>query len=228
MATTEPSANAPRLLEDTTGPCETGVASCGASAGAELLSKALDGPRPLRFAYADPPYYGCCGLYQHRHEEPFGCWDDPSTHLTLVNHLCDEFPDGWAMSLSSPSLQTILDLCPEDVRVGAWVKPFAVFKPNVNPGYTWEPVIFRGGRKHIRADRDPTIRDFYRQPVDAVAANITLKKGLTGAKPPAFCDWVLDLLNVRPGDELVDVFPGTGVMGERFAARCEEADDAVA
>lgn len=40
---------------------------------------------------------------------------------------------------------------------------------------------------------------------------------------PGGCyDWVLDLLNVHDGDELVDVFPGTGVMGERFAARFEE------
>lgn len=32
------------------------------------------------------------------------------------------------------------------------------------------------------------------------------------------CDWVLDLLNVWPGDEAVDLFPGTGVMGRRAAA----------
>ena len=31
-----------------------------------------------------------------------------------------------------------------------------------------------------------------------------------GAKPAAFCWWVFDLLGALPGDELVDLFPGSG------------------
>jgi len=27
------------------------------------------------------------------------------------------------------------------------------------------------------------------------------------------CAWIIDLLNVQDGDELVDLFPGTGAMG---------------
>ena len=98
-------------------------------------------------------------------------------------------------------------MCPDDVRVGAWVKPFAIFKPNVNPGYAWEPVIWRGGRKRERYD--PTIRDF-------AAVNVTLKRGLTGVKPDGFSRWVFDLLNCQSGDELVDVFPGSGAVSEAF------------
>jgi hypothetical protein len=174
----------------------------------------------MRFAYADPPYLGCCKLYSHPHGDGFfGCWDEIHAHKVLVANLCDEFADGWALSCSTPSLRHLLPLCPDNVRVAAWVKPFAIFKPNVNPGYTWEPVLFCGGRRHDRYD--PTVRDW-------VSANVTLKKGLTGAKPEAFCDWILDLLNVLPGDELVDLFPGTGIMGERMLLRAQRDGGAAA
>ena len=39
---------------------------------------------------------------------------------------------------------------------------------------------------------------------------MAMGKGLVGAKPEAFCRWVLDLLGYVEGDEVVDVFPGTG------------------
>lgn len=156
----------------------------------------------MRFAYADPPYLGCGNLYDEHHSDA-RTWDDPEAHRALIERLSVEFPDGWAMSLSSPSLKTILPMCPADCRVGAWVKPFASFKPNVNPAYAWEPVIFRGGRKFTR--QDATVRDW-------VSANITLKRGLTGAKPRNFCRWVFSMLNMQPGDELEDLFPGTGAV----------------
>jgi hypothetical protein len=85
--------------------------------------------------------------------------------------------------------------------VAAWVKPFAVFKPNVNPAYTWEPVIFRGGRK-----RDRTVATVK----DHVSASITLQRGLVGAKPETFSFWLFGLLGMEAGDELADLFPGTG------------------
>jgi hypothetical protein len=156
----------------------------------------------VRLAYADPPYFGQGGRYDH---EAAAIWNDEKAHLDLVDQLVAGFPDGWALSLSTPSLRWILPHCPDDARIAAWVKPFAVFKPNVNPAYAWEPVIFRGGR---RGDRDrATVRDW-------LSCNITLRKGLVGAKPPEFCQWVLDLLGYdHDTDEMVDIFPGTGVMG---------------
>lgn len=157
----------------------------------------------MKFAYADPPYLGCGALYAKHHPNALD-WDDPETHRLLVARLCDEYADGWAMSLSVPSLRTILPMCPEGARVGAWVKPFASFKPNVNPAYAWEPVIFAGGRRRERTE--DTVRDW-------LAESIALEKGLTGAKPPAFCRWVLDLLGWEPSDSIDDLFPGTGVMG---------------
>lgn len=158
----------------------------------------------MKFAYADPPYLGCASYYDHPESR---IYDQPEAHQSLVSRLCEEFPDGWAMSLHTPSLRTILPMCPVDCRVGAWTKPFCSFKPGVNPGYTWEPVIFRGGRKHTRTD--PTIRDF-------CAVSITLQRGFCGAKPKGFCDWIFELLNMQPEDEFVDVFPGSGAVGRAW------------
>ena len=155
----------------------------------------------MRFAYADPPYLGCAkSLYGD------ATYDDPQAHAGLIDRLCADFPDGWAMSLHTPSLRVILPMCPTDVRVSAWVKPFAVFKPNVSPAYAWEPVIWRGGRTK-RSRKVDTVRDWHSE-------NITLRRGLPGAKPPGFPLWIAQLLgaDVRQGDTITDLFPGTGAM----------------
>lgn len=161
----------------------------------------------MRVAYADPPYFGCGHLYKNNHDD-WSKYDDLDAWRELLDRL-DGY-DGWALSMTSGNLHDLLPLCPRDARIGAWTKPFASFKPNVNPGYTWEPVVYKSGRRRDRSEL--TVRDY-------CAVNITLKKGLTGAKPEGFCEWVLDLLGWRPGDVLDDLFPGTGVMGRVVAAR---------
>ena len=164
----------------------------------------------MKFAYADPPYIG----QAKKHYD-----DEEVDHQTLINYLVSEFPDGWALSATSVSLPILLPMCPEGVRIMAWVKPFAIFKPNVNPAYAWEPVIVWGGRK--RGRDIPTVRDW-------VSCNITLKKGLTGAKPEAFCGWLLDVLHVQPGDEFFDLYPGTEVLTDILASRFGNQTTAVA
>lgn len=153
----------------------------------------------IRVAIADPPYIGCAGFYDENTEVD---------HAELVTRLVDEYPDGWALCLHSPSLKQILNLCPDDVRVMAWVKPFAVFKPNVNPAYSWEPVIVRGGRKRTR--EQDTVRDW-------VSANITLRRGMVGVKPDEFSYWLFEVLNLQPGDTLDDLYPGTGAITSAWA-----------
>jgi DNA modification methylase len=102
------------------------------------------------------------------------------------------------------------------VRVGAWVKTFCAFKRGVRPAYAWEPVIYRGGHNPPWEPHPPPLKGGKQTtPKDFIACPITLKKGLTGAKPAQFCDWVLDLLNVKDGDVVDDLFPGTGIMTER-------------
>jgi hypothetical protein len=132
--------------------------------------------------------------------------------LLISAKLVSDFPDGWAMSCSSPSLRELLPACPADVRIGAWVKPFHAYKKGVRPAYAWEPVVYRGGRN--RNHPPPPKGGVATTPKDFVSANITLKKGLVGAKPLEFCQWVLDLLGYREGDELVDMFPGTNAMAK--------------
>ena len=104
-------------------------------------------------------------------------------------------------------------MCPSDVRVCAWVKPFASFKPNVNPAYAWEPVIVRGGRKLGR--EIPTVRDW-------VAESITLKRGLTGVKPDAFCFWLFQFVGLDPEDDFVDLFPGSGAVTRAWDQWCSQ------
>lgn len=161
----------------------------------------------MRFCIADPPYPGMSRLYKD-HPDYAGEVD----HAELIEQLRGF--DAWALCTASTTLHIVLPLCPE-VRIGAWVKPFASFKPGVNPAYAWEPVLFFGGRKRERSER--TVRDWH-------AENITLKRGLTGAKPEGFCFWLFDLLGAVPGDELTDLFPGTGAVTaawERYVAAKE-------
>ena len=152
----------------------------------------------MKIAYADPPYIGQAAKHYHSEE---------INHLELVKKLCSEY-DSWALSASSSSLKQILSYCPSDIRIAAWVKPFCSFKPNVNPAYAWEPVIFW----HPRArGRDLlTVRDW-------VNVNITLKRGLCGAKPEAFCLWLFELLGMLPDDEFTDLFPGTWAVTRAWA-----------
>lgn len=155
----------------------------------------------MRYAYADPPYPGCAHLYPEKTEVD---------HAALVALLVADYPDGWALSTSSVALDWVKALCPRESRIGAWVKPFAVFRPNVNPAYAWEPLIFCGGRKRTRDEA--TV-------VDWVAANITLRRGVVGAKPDKFWWWLLDLLGYEPGDTMDDLYPGTGRLAQILAAR---------
>jgi len=152
----------------------------------------------LRFAYADPPYPG--QARRHYADQPV-CQE--VNHSILIGTLEAHYPDGWALSTSSPALRQVLPLCPPEVRAMAWVKPFASFKPGVNPGYCWEPVLVMGGRKLGR--EVPTVRDW-------VSANITLKRGMPGAKPLEFCFWLFRVLGIQAGDSLDDLFPGSGAI----------------
>lgn len=156
----------------------------------------------MRFAFADPPYLGMGKSMYGAHHADAALWDDPSTHVALLERLSDEYPDGWAVSCHLPSLRLYLANAPADARVGAWVKPWHQIRPTTVQ-YAWEPVIWRGGRKDPK--RTPMIRDW-------ILASATRQRGLPGAKPETFCRWVADLLAYRDGDTLDDLFPGTGTM----------------
>jgi hypothetical protein len=153
----------------------------------------------VRLAYADPPYIG--QARKHYAADPSGIPAAEVDHAALVAQLREY--DGWALSCSTPSLAYLLTLAPE-ARVGAWVKPFASWKPSQRVQYTWEPVLFVPTRPRGSKAR-PSVRDY-------VSANITLRRGTHGAKPDAFAEWIIDLLGAEPGDTLADLFPGSGVI----------------
>lgn len=164
----------------------------------------------MRFAYADPPYPG----QAERHYSDDPQWAEVD-HIALIAGLESARYDGWALSTNEPSLEYVTDCLKAnglrrsagDYRTMAWVKPFASFKPNVNPAFCWEPVIVRGGRKRTR--KQDTVRDW-------IAANITLRKGLSGVKPQTFCYWLFEVLNMESGDEFIDLYPGSGAVSKAW------------
>lgn len=194
---------------------------------------------PRRFAYADPPYPGMAHRYYRDHPDYAGEVD----HADLVARLVREFPDGWALSTSSRSLRDVLPLCPNDVWIGAWTKP-APPHASERPRSAWEPVVFAGGRRLVSpaATSNPSTTATRRLELGATRAEDPQATRLdwvhaapmrrypaavTGTKPPAFCVWVFRSLGAQPGDELVDLFPGSGAVSrawERFASLADEHD----
>lgn len=161
----------------------------------------------MKFAYADPPYPGQSAKHYADHPDYAGEVD----HADLIEELMDY--DGWCLHTSSPALPTITELLADegllardgDYRLMAWVKPFAAFKKNVSVAYAWEPVIVKPARRFEGFGGDHVGRDW-------IAEGITLKRGLTGAKPERVCHWLFEVMGMRPDDELDDLFPGSGAV----------------
>lgn len=170
--------------------------------------------RSLRFAYADPPYYGLAAkFYGHLHAEAAD-YDKLETHAALIAKLCAEY-DGWAMSLHAPVLRDILNLCPREARVMPWVKSFASFKPSAKSAqWAWEPVIVWGGRP---LEAPHCIRDW-------ISCRMAMEKGFRGAKPRELVQWVLQVLGARKTDVIDDLFPGSGEVTREIQRWREERD----
>jgi hypothetical protein len=151
----------------------------------------------VRLAYADPPYPGKSHLYPENTEVD---------HAELVAQLCEY--DGWALSTWEPALRDVLALCPPGTRVLAWCRsnepPF-----HARPYRAWEPVLMQPAR----LTGEPVPSYF----VAGAPTGFLQREGLTGQKPATFCEWVIRCLGADRDDSLVDVFPGTGIMGETWA-----------
>ncbi len=200
--------------------------------------------RPLRLAYADPPYPGRSARYYRDHPDFAGEVD----HVQLIAELGEY--DGWALSTSADALQELLPLCPPGVRVAAWHRGERPHRAARGPLNGWEPVIFAGGRPRL-ADRylsraaesdasSPGHRDGFastpalRDASTAVHHDGSTRRSdslvytararrtdpgrITGAKPATFCRWIFDLLGARAGDEFVDLFPGSGGVARAWHA----------
>lgn len=171
-------------------------------------SSRSDGPfaSPGAFRYADPPYPGTSSKY-YRDEPTFGGEVDfPALIASLAAAHDSGACLGWALSTSARSLRDLLPLCQPEARVCAWVKPIGVSSRTYGLHNTWEPLIVVVGRH-----RRPGKRDWLR------AMPARGEGTLAGRKPIAFCAWLFDLLGMLPGDTLIDMFPGTGIVARAWA-----------
>jgi hypothetical protein len=189
--------------------CSKACRQAGHRASVRRASTAAD--RPLRLAYADPPYPGLARRYYAGHPDYAGEVD----HRSLLERLGGF--DGWALSTSARALPAVLALA-VDVglrpRVAAWVR-------GPRPHQTarllssWEPVIYVPGRSGSVASGSGE------QVLDSLVGvtsrpRPTLPTSIVGMKPPAFCSWLFALLGAALGDELEDLFPGSGIVGRSW------------
>ena len=157
----------------------------------------------MKLVYADPPYFGCCSMYDHFHNEggdlPWDgrCWNDRETHLILMEWVTRN-SDGFAYSCNPADLQWMAPFG----RVASWQKTWHQIYPTTVQ-YSWEPVIFKPARDDSK--RKPMVRDSY-------FSSIGRGTGTKGGKPDGFNDWLLDMLVYEEGDEFRDLFPGSRSM----------------
>jgi len=130
-------------------------------------------------------------------------WDDPATHVALVARLAADF-DGWAVAGHATTTALLLSAAPEGAQLAIWGRPNAI------PGggrvvNSWEPVVIFVPRARRDRAAGMRVRDMLVAPVR--------RQGFLGSKPPEWTRWVLDMLGYDPaGDELVDVFAGSGAV----------------
>ncbi|MFG0329251.1 MAG: hypothetical protein ACF8PN_05065 [Phycisphaerales bacterium] len=177
----------------------------------------------MRLAIADPPYppFTGSGGRKNRASRWYGDgqrsakdhrdvadrhpeaarWDDPAEHRRLLERLVADF-DGWAIATSPDGLAAYHPL-PAECRIMAWIRP------NSPPGAhrilnRWEAVVVYppAGRRSNR--QVGGVPDVLTCPAPRV--------GFTGAKPAEWVLWVLEALSYTDGDELVDLFPGSGAV----------------
>lgn len=178
---------------------------------------AADHARPIRLAYADPPYPGMSRRHYRDHPEYAGEVDHPA----LLEQL--ETYDGWALSTSPRSLVYVAGLLEDrglewwrDYRVGIWTKPAPPSNAR-RAKSAWEPVIFRGGRP--RPIDAPQLLDWVHaaQPRAWPQDGVGRQTGrVTGIKPLEFSLWVFRTLGALAIDQLEDVFPGSGAVSEAW------------
>lgn len=160
----------------------------------------------MRIGYADPPYPGQSKKHYGDHPDYAGEVDYPE----LIHRLDTEY-DGFVLHTSSVALGQIMGIIDKEgvtCRVMAWTKPFCAFKRNVSVAYAWEPVLVKSCRKPVVRHR-VVMRDY-------LAENITMKRGLTGAKPEKVCHWLFECLGAEPEDEFDDMFPGTDAVSRAW------------
>ena len=170
-------------------------------------AKLVDFDRPMKFAYSDPPYPGLARRFYGDHPD-FGGEVD---HEDLIHRLMRDYPDGWALSTSAAATKRVWAMCPESTRLCIFGNGPRVVK-SYQPLRAYEAVLLYGGRPRS-------------QPVAEDLSDLFVFGGrqhshpgaLPGMKPAGFCEWVFKLLGATVGDELDDLFPGSGAVARAWA-----------
>lgn len=173
--------------------------------------------RPLRLAYADPPYIGNARRY----------YGDQATYAGEVDH--DELLsrlagyDGWALSCSSASVASIGALCvAQDLRarLAIWHRRPAPH-PTARIVTAWEGVWYVPARRRVACVDELRVSDVLLG-VTETGRRPTLPSSVIGMKPPAMLAWVFRLIAALPGDSLDDLYPGSGIVARAWAAYAGE------
>ncbi len=172
------------------------------SSARSARQKRLPLGRPLRLAYADPPYPGKAYLY--RDHPDYGGEVD---HAELIERLAAY--DGWALSTSAAALPLTRPVPAR--RPGGGLAEGERVTCSRFPLSAWEPVLYHGGRQLPGQRR-----------ADSIACGVTpvstVPGHVIGAKPAAVCRWIFALLGAGPGDILDDLYPGSGAVSRAWAA----------
>lgn len=169
--------------------------------------------QPRRWAYADPPYPGLARRYYRDHPDYAGEVD----HRALLTRLAGY--DGWALSTSAAALPEVLGLAADlglEVRVAAWVRGARAGRAS-GPRSAWEPVVYRGERRVPCSSHDASPAGRADALVLTPRARTTDPQHVVGAKPAGFAWWLFELLGAQVGDELDDLFPGSGGIARAWS-----------
>jgi len=177
----------------------------------------------MKLGIADPPYYGRANryygsgsgggggnrrIYKPDYHPEAAKWDTKEAHQELVEQLNEQF-DSWVIAMSSHNLSMYLNWCEtgssSDYRVCAWVKTTSVPSGSrIRNGF--EPVLLKLHKSRRSTYRGTRTRDYFIAPAP--------RTGFLGAKPSGWTYWVLDLMGYELGDEVVDLFNGSGAVKE--------------
>jgi hypothetical protein len=181
----------------------------------------------LKLAIADPPYLGRASTWYGStmgksqlsikqggtsktgykpadyHPESH-LWDDIETHRNLINRLENDY-DGFALCLAHDNLQQLLPLFKTKVKICIWHKWILPSGSSITNNY--EPVIIKVPKNRRAAVKGLTTPD-------VLTCQKREGRGFAGRKPKAFTHWILDLLQYQDGDEVDDLFNGSGAVIE--------------
>jgi len=164
------------------------------------IQEATRAARPLRLAVADPPYPGLSRRYYGSHPDFAGEVD----HIALLLRLSAY--DGWVLCTSSDALPGLLALCVAQdlrVRIAVWVRGVRSNKATA-PLHGWEAVVYVPARSVVSSEPGCDVLIY------PARARLSDPNRVTGAKPAPYIAWIFQLLGARPGDQLDDLYPGSG------------------